>query len=78
MSAKLPWDPEVVLRVDSADIHDAYALGGKMLIVGQLAGFVQDRGGLAALTTLERSYISHLSSVDCRLRLATASSRLPH
>jgi hypothetical protein len=45
---------------------------------GFIEGVVQNRGGLAALTTLERSYISHLSSVDCTLRLATASSRLPH
>jgi hypothetical protein len=36
----------VVLQVDNADIHDAYALGDRMLIAGQLAEFFESRGQL--------------------------------
>lgn len=38
--------PAVALRVDNADIHDAYALGDKMLVAGQLAQFFESRGQL--------------------------------
>jgi hypothetical protein len=48
---------QVVLRVDSADIHDAYALGEEMLIAGQLAQFFESRGQL--MNAIRSAVVEH-------------------